>query len=219
MRAYDSGSEHEAKRLAHSIRVLLYDTKSSHSLLGQFRAKESLRYWSVLPDFGGAPTSLFIGVPLVMTQTNGVASARYAPNLGNPAQRLPFADWWDKEQIIVEGEDIVTRRRAVLAVANKDGGSHVDRALTELERRLLRTDIMGWRKVTITGPQPTVIREEPLGSDPTSPIVRVSHMETSMLVQEPSDLSSPLRALVRQAAHELYGTLREQISSILAGLS
>jgi hypothetical protein len=213
MRSYDAGSEHEAKRLAHSMRTLLHDTNSSHSLLGQLGLKESLLYWSVLPNFGPTPTTFFIGVRLEMAVTNGVSSTRYAANLHGPEQRLSFADWWEGEQIIVEGQQVVTRKRAALALANKDGGTHLDPALSELERRLLRTDLLGWTAVTMVGAQETVLQEDTVGQDGIGPAIRVTQLEGGSLTEEPSGLRSPIRAMVRQTAHELYGTIREHLAA------
>jgi hypothetical protein len=43
--AFDRGVLPEYKRIALVLRVLLHDTGRSHSLLGQFGVKTSLRFW------------------------------------------------------------------------------------------------------------------------------------------------------------------------------
>jgi hypothetical protein len=216
MRSFDAGKEHSSKRLAHTIRSLVHDTAKSHSLLGQLGVKQSLQLWSVLPNFGTEPTTEFMGVSMAMSVVNGEFSSRYAPNLGAPEQRLPFDQWWDGEQIIVHGGEVVTRRRAVLALANKDGGSHVDAAITDLEHKLLRTDVMGWKTLTITGGQEYVVREERLPVLGSEAVFQVTRIEGSEATEEVSDLSSPIRAAVRQISHELSGTVREQLAALLS---
>ena len=42
--AFDSGNIREAARLATSVRVLLHDTNSSHSLLKQLGVKNQIKY-------------------------------------------------------------------------------------------------------------------------------------------------------------------------------
>src|SRR5665811_1881306 len=48
--AYDLGNHFEAKRLAHSLRVLLHDKGQSKSLLGQLGLKD-VRYFSTADKF------------------------------------------------------------------------------------------------------------------------------------------------------------------------
>jgi hypothetical protein len=215
VRSYDAGKEHESKRLAHTLRSLLHDTDKSHSVLNQVGIKDKLRYWSVLPDFGTTPTTMFMGVGMEMGMKDGAFFSRYAANLGRPLQKLSFMQWWDREPIIVKEGQVVTRRRAVLALANKDGGSHVDPKLTELERKLLKTDVMGWTSISISGATQTVIHEDTINIGGTDAVVRVTGLEGGQVSEEESDLTSPIRATVRQTAHELHGTLREQLSSLL----
>jgi hypothetical protein len=82
MASFDSGKEHSAKRLAHTMRTLLHDTTKSHSLLGQLAVKESLRYWSVLPDFGSEEASEFVGVPMTFVFEGGKHTLKYLPISG-----------------------------------------------------------------------------------------------------------------------------------------
>lgn len=215
MASFDAGKEHSAKRLAATMRTLLHETDSSHSLLGQLGVRESLRFWSVLPDFGPAPTDMFQGIGMEVKVENGSSSIRYIANLGRPEQKLPVSVWWDGEPIIIAGTEIVTRRRAVLQLTNKDGGAHIDPKLNELDHKLLRTDLMGWQGVTFTGAQETVVHEAPIPAGPPGMVMRVSRYEGGQATQEPSGLGTPVNAVVRQAAHELHGTLREQLHHLL----
>lgn len=213
MQAYDSGTEHEAKRLASTIRTLVHDTNNSHSLLGQLGVKEHLRYWSVLPNFGPAMPSFAMGIRMEMANQDGRMVSRYRPVLDPPAQRLEFAKWWDAEPIIVKDGTIVTRRKAVLVLANKDGGSHIDPELTDLERKMLRTDLAEWKSFSMTGGQETVLQEHDIPG--TGMMVQVTRIQGAQVTAGESDLASPIRAMVRQVAHEVQGTLQEQIALLL----
>jgi hypothetical protein len=47
---FDAGEVSEATRLAMPIRVLVYDTRASHSLLGQLGVKANLRFFDTAYD-------------------------------------------------------------------------------------------------------------------------------------------------------------------------
>lgn len=56
----------------------------------------------------------------------------------------PVADWWTRG-VIKDGQGQgFSRRDLVLAVANKDGGVHVDPALDRAYASLTRENSMGW---------------------------------------------------------------------------
>ena len=42
---------------------------------------------------------------------------------------IPIADWWEKEVVVLTAKVQMTRKSLVQAVANKDGGAHVDATL------------------------------------------------------------------------------------------
>jgi len=55
-----------------------------------------------------------------------------------------FPDWWNKIVIIDSLKTKFSRRDLVLALANKDGGAHVDPALDESYNNLSRKNSVGW---------------------------------------------------------------------------
>src|SRR4051794_24926166 len=59
---FDEGDESEAKRLATHIRVLVHDTKASHSLLGLLGVKASMRFvdTTLRPDLMSLPPGAII---------------------------------------------------------------------------------------------------------------------------------------------------------------
>ena len=205
---YDQGKEHEAKRLATSIRLLLHDTTQSHSLLQLLTVKTQITYWSVILQEAGPSCRSYMGIGLRM----GFGGPdQYVPIL-SPAQRqLTFDKWWDDDPLIIQDSERVTRKRAVLALANKDGGAHVDPSLNALDYRLLRTDLMGWEAITVTGAQSSIVKEEKGTAGGQEMIIQVMQLEGGQTTKEVSDLTSPIRAAVRQIAHELCGTIREHL--------
>jgi hypothetical protein len=137
--SYDAGFEGEARRLATTIRVLVHDTKSSHSLLGQMGLKDRIRWTdtSLEPD----PPWVASHGGLAMTVLSPGGS-RYLPVLDRLSERrirepVAFDEWWTKEIVSDEHGDALTRRRFVLTTANETGGAHVDPKLNVAYERLV----------------------------------------------------------------------------------
>jgi hypothetical protein len=175
--AYDNGFEGEAKRLATTIRVLLHDTKSSKSLLHQLGIKGALKMHNtahpldlrnLAPHQGlvvlrldvpgntaGAITfSLGGKQPPYTPGPSDSARARmtYVPRVTAPPRTTPtttsFAKWWE-EIVIKDGQgQTFSRKDLILALADKEGGAHVDPALDEQYARLTRFYSQGYQVVT-----------------------------------------------------------------------
>lgn len=140
--AYDEGFDAEAKRLAVSVRVLLHDTDKSHSLLGQLdRLGQAFVSTNIPHDHRNVSTH----AGLVMIAAKG-KSSKYAAHLdGGPyRRRLAFADWWNETVVVDDRKEPMTRRDVVLALANQDGGAHVDPKLNETYAHLTRENSLGW---------------------------------------------------------------------------
>jgi len=140
--AYDRGEDGEAKRLAVSLRVLFHDTAQSHSLLGQLGRLNSEFISSALPHDQG---NLSTHGGLIMIAASG-KNTKYVAMLDDvPYKRwLPYADWWNEVVFVDDQKQALTRKELVLAVANQDGGAHVDPALNETYARLSRHSSLGW---------------------------------------------------------------------------
>lgn len=144
-RAFDSGTEIEALRLAVTARVLLHETPSSHALLNQLGLLADLS----LPNTGNSFPSHVeysadeqfrttrVGVFLRLASMRlciPPESARFVPKLTEvrSAPRSLFSDWWVTPILRAPGADIydapreLTRKDLVLGLANKEGGAHVD---------------------------------------------------------------------------------------------
>ena len=135
---YDAGDEAEAKRIAATLRLLVHDTKRSRSLLTQLSMKDIL-FFDTAEDVN--PGDLMPTFGLVFAKV-GDGGARYVAPLGaslpRPIWLVPFQHWWDKTVICLPGDFALSRKYLVLAMADQDGGAHVDPELDELYFRLTR---------------------------------------------------------------------------------
>jgi len=149
--AFDHGHDGEAKRLAVSLRVLLHETKGSRSLLGQLGLRRGDFYDISFPDPVGN-TLPHVGLAIVASRLGEVP--RFAAPLDDmpiPPLRIPFDQWWAAPVLRAKNDETLTRRQLVLAVANQDGGAHVDSALDETYARLSRDNELGFSAVNAAG--------------------------------------------------------------------
>lgn len=142
--AFDSGVQAEAKRLATAIRLLVYDTSRSRSLLDQLGKKDGLRY--VDTSHGPQPA---VGVRadfgLAVGQVGGFGP-RYRAPLDERPRRTPqeFDAWWTDTVLTDKVGRGFGRRDLVLGLAHLDGGAHVDPELEEAYAALSRSNSLGW---------------------------------------------------------------------------
>ncbi len=140
--AYDAGDTAEAQRLAVTVRVLVYDKNQSVSLLQHLGVKGSLEFHDtasqlepdehVPPDGdNGGRIARTIGAGLATLVSVG-GEWTFQPRGPQPVRQLPFEEWWSTNVSRgPRGIGLATRRDVVLALANKEGGAHVDAALEE----------------------------------------------------------------------------------------
>lgn len=149
---YDKGTVAEAKRLAVSIRVLVHDTQASKSLLGQLGMK-ARQFVDTASDRPRNVTASYAGlVGMLLT-----APSDYVPHLNGVAPTLvSFEQWWAAPVIIDFKEREISRKRLILAVANQDGGAHVDPELDDIYADLSRNNSMSRIYSSGTSWQPLV---------------------------------------------------------------
>lgn len=145
-RLYDDVTTAAALPLATSLRVILHNTGSSHALLALLGELETTDFLdtSLRPDARNLlPTHN--GLVVMKVATSG---AMYEPRLAaeanqrNPPQ--PFAAWWSAMVIRDASSRTWTRRSAVLALANKEGGAHIDPRQPASIKALEAENSMGW---------------------------------------------------------------------------
>lgn len=143
-RAFDEGFIGEAKRMATTLRVLLHDTRSSHSLLSQLKLKSKMRYLNTAHPFD--ERNLVSHHGLVGLRVSGTEGTYYAhlDNAPHRAKLVTLPEWWNETVICDSKKNKFNRRELILNLANKDGGAHVDPELTENYADLSRNNSVGW---------------------------------------------------------------------------
>ena len=167
--AFDEGHEGEAKRLAAAIRVLVHDTESSKSLLGQLEQK-TIKFYDTCITRDPKNILTFSGLSAINMTPQGAKYVALLDELppDSPPQWVNFDDWWGKV-IFVDNKGIqTTRKDLILSVADKDGGAHVDPALDEKYANLSRRNSLAWR---FSGPK----GDFPLGGPEKATIRQIAH--------------------------------------------
>ncbi len=138
--SFDRGFEQEAKRLATSVRVLVHDTRSSHSLLKQLDKKGIKFYDSCRPEH--EESVVYHGL---IGRFLGQSSKNIVPNLDvDTPQLTDFDTWWNGCVIRDNQGNRFSRKDLILAVADQDGGAHVDPTLNKQYAQLSRENTLGW---------------------------------------------------------------------------
>jgi hypothetical protein len=144
--SFDAGYHDEAIRIAQCIRVLMHDTGKQRSLLTHLNAK-SVSLMSTCLDIAskmrpGSRVQMFNGMGMFRSSPEG---ASYFPKLDDSMFQhdLPVEQWWAETVFILDPETWVSRKRVVLDAADKDGGAHVDAALTPIYERLVDSGDLG----------------------------------------------------------------------------
>ncbi|WP_243439235.1 YecA family protein [Fundidesulfovibrio soli] len=138
---FDAGHEDEAIRLAVPIRVLVHQTKHSHSLLDQLGMK-GVKFFD----------SSFVLIRESLVPHSGLvfmdgAEAKFIPPLdmaGLEFRKVDFEDWWNGNVFRDSNDNLYTRKNLILTAADQDGGAHVDPALEHIYEGLLRKNTHGW---------------------------------------------------------------------------
>lgn len=195
---FDEGDAEEATEIASKARVLLHDTDTSRSLLGQVKVKDRISYLNTADPLDPRNLLSHHGL-LVIKMTiprSGQATfdpstgegGQYVPALGDGPVRLsPFQHWWHEIVIKDQAGTTWTRKQIVLELANKEGGSHVHPSQSGRYDKLANKNALGW----IYGDGTT---EEPL-------------------------TRNPVYASMRQIGYELEMTLKRELSRRLPGFS
>ena len=189
--AFDDGFEDEAVRLATTVRVLLHDTGASTSLLTHLGVKDTLRFANTIPEwFAIAPGQNWV-IPMcalapIYFPPDGRPAAHRAWLDDAPARSFDaFAVWWDEAVTALGENQTFSRKDHVLALANKEGGAHVDPRLDAAWRTLTRDSSVRvvWRPESGAG--------------------------------QGIEVDGAARATMRQIAHEVVTTLRGQLFDLL----
>lgn len=182
--SYDAEFKGEAIRIAQTIRVLVHDTKDSKSLFTHMGLKDRLAFFGT--PFQHDPRNLLASNHLVMAALSADCNYDiYEPFLDRilpiPGgwKRLGFDQWWGENvsympdhskstaATLIPDTDILSRRALILALANKEGGAHVDDKLDKTYARLSRLEkggVMvslrgGAARMPMYGPELATVRQ------------------------------------------------------------
>ncbi|MDO8635983.1 MAG: SEC-C metal-binding domain-containing protein [Dehalococcoidia bacterium] len=144
--AFDRGSFGEAMRLAATIRLLVHDTNQSKSLLGQLGKKSAKFYDTSLKEQQNSLISHIGPIGIVMETGTYFAFLDDLPPTESP-RWVEFGEWWSGVIFIDKRGQRTTRKDMILAMANQDGGVHVDTQLDQKYASLSRENALGWNYV------------------------------------------------------------------------
>jgi hypothetical protein len=151
---YDRGNESEAKRLATPIRILVYDSRTSRSLLGLLGMK-GIGFYDTAHEIN--ENNLLTEWCIVTMRIGSGGTGFIAPLDDSPrGEGVPvtFEKWWNKPIFRDKDRNILTRKDIVLSIANQDGGAHVDPELEAKYVKLSRYNSLGWMASTPLGEIP-----------------------------------------------------------------
>jgi hypothetical protein len=215
--AFDQGHLAEAKRMAVSLRVLFHHTKMSHALIPQLGLAQPLRWVDTcgMPD----PANMMSQWGLVITgmrlETNEVF---FEPRLGGGAptlirtkssllprgSRVLRDDWWTEPVVRDASHALFSRKDFVLALSNKEGGAHVDPAISESYNRIANLNSMGWT-FSVTPEGDRVLTSAPIALDGSPTDATVATLDP-----DEESLSNPVPFMIRQVSYEVVESVRQQ---------
>ena len=184
--SYDRGFESEAKRLAVVIRVLVHDTSQSTSLLTLLGRKRHMLFYDSASKYDPrslAPSNCFTVMKFSANAAEYVAPLDDLSSARDKNKKRSFNNWWERLIIYKDNKNnTFTRKDLVLAVANKEGGAHVDPKLDQQYADLSRFNSLGW-KLFVHG------EEKDFNNTPILPSIRqIAHEVLRTLKDELPDL-------------------------------
>ncbi len=144
-KAFDSGYQGEARRLAASARVLLKESRTCVSLLNQLGLKDGKFFYSANHPYD--PKNLITHTGLLSIEFSATGHRYKIKGIGSKSGRnefLDFEEWWE-ETILYDGVHKFSRSSIVGYLSEQDGGVHVDKALNEEWVSLSRRNSIGWK--------------------------------------------------------------------------
>lgn len=168
---FDAGVTVVGFPLATAIRVLVHDTVSSHSLLGQLDELKAMPFLDTSLPIN--PQNLLPHAGLVVMRMTMGSGSDWVPRKevpqpppGAEPREVPFSSWWTTD-LTKDGSGVLwSRRRMVLTIANKEGGAHIDPTQPIDIRAIEEENSMGW-----THHDP-IVGDKPMSKGPMMPSLR-----------------------------------------------
>jgi hypothetical protein len=189
---YDAGQRAMAKPMANTLRMLLHQTGKSTSLLHQLGLRQG-RFFAITK--GVNPLNLLTQCDLLVMRVTAGAGVQFLPTLRPMSfrERVAFPEWWGSPIIKGHGGLTMSRRDVVTAVADMDGGSHVDPGLAKAYHLFRTGELLGWKSVEApaAGLSMQMADADPVGGPPGSFI------------------EAPQYACIRSITHEFLLTMQK----------
>lgn len=143
IRDFDDGDRAEFRRMAVALRVLLHERPpTSHALIKQVGIGEA-SFESYARPLDDKNLISEFSLALVQMSEAGVALLPMLDHgLGGPRQ-LSLTDWWNEPVLRDMHRRKFTRGEIIRAVANQDGGAHVDPHIDEAYHHLAKEHSIG----------------------------------------------------------------------------
>ena len=154
---YDTGSEFEAKRMALTLRVLLYDSGNGSSLLGLLHLKKKMQFISTAQPY---QSNNFLTQQCLAQMNIGNQGGKFLPLFNNSRAKLLSCKDWLQEIVMDDSKKNVYRRiQLIKLLANKDGGAHVDEKICDELAPLKDPYVSAWGVIDSAG------MEHPMSND------------------------------------------------------
>jgi hypothetical protein len=188
-RLYDEGDHSLALPTSTCLRLLIHQSGKSRSLLDQLGLRGG-RFYTTAPPLN--PRNLMTECNLVVLRMS-LAGAEFLPAIGPLAfrDRLAFPEWWLAPVLKGKGGVTMSRHDVVTAVANTDGGAHVDPGLEAIYHSFRSGALLNWFHLREPAPR----HGAEAGGPPLSP--------GGTLIREPQ------YACIRAIAHEFLLTMQK----------
>lgn len=184
--AFDEGHASEAKRLAVTLRVLFHHTaddnpRGSHALINQLNLRDTLTWVDSAgqPDPPGKNLVVaewgLIQMGISIDESKAVFRAPLGdrpPIMIRTTIQLPrfsrvYTDLWWTQPVTRDAEHAMySRKDFVLALANQEGGAHVDPQIKAAYHKIANSNSMGWtyehgddEPVPLSNPVPHMVRQ------------------------------------------------------------
>jgi hypothetical protein len=168
---FDAGHRVMGYPLATTIRVLVHDTNQSHALLAQVGELTKMPFINTSAPINPRNLLMAHGGLVIMRIAAGTGST-WVPRVGLPPapdaqpHDVQFAPWWNTDVMRDSDSTLWSRKRMVLAIANKEGGAHIDPEQPVDVRAIEEENSMGW---TYRDP---IKDDQPISEGPLLPSMR-----------------------------------------------
>ena len=168
---FDAGHRVMSYPLATTIRVLVHDTNQSHALLAQVGELKRMPFINTSAPINPRNLLKAHGGLVIMRIATGIG-ATWVPRVGLPPapdaqpRDAQFAPWWNTDVMRDSDSTLWSRKRMVLAIANKEGGAHIDPEQPVDVHAIEEENSMGWTY------QDPIKGDQPMSEGPLLPSIR-----------------------------------------------